>query len=45
MPAVLWHFRKQLHLRFLFECPWGAPVRTEREKQAFQAQTPTAALQ
>jgi fucose 4-O-acetylase-like acetyltransferase len=44
MPAVLWHFRKQLHLNFLFECPWGAPVKTGREKQVLQAQATTAAL-
>jgi peptidoglycan/LPS O-acetylase OafA/YrhL len=24
VPGLLWHFRKQLHIGFVFECPWGA---------------------
>lgn len=45
MPAVLWHFRKQLHLNFVFEFPWGAPVRTGREKKVLEVQAETAAMQ
>ena len=42
MPALLWHFRQKLHLGFVFEFPWCAPVLTGREKNMSEAQAPAA---
>jgi fucose 4-O-acetylase-like acetyltransferase len=33
VPGLLWHFRKKLHVGFLFECPWGDQARSSVSRQ------------